>query len=443
MDNRRHVFHRKSREAMTDRRPLLRAIFDAAVAAAHPDVVLAAHLRPVPKGRVICLAAGKAAAAMAAAAERHYLDALEMEPSRLSGIATTRHGHGVPTRRIKVIEAGHPVPDEAGLKGAEQSLHLAGTAEADDLLLVLLSGGGSANWIAPAQGVSFAQKQHVTRALLRSGAPIGEVNTVRKHLSRIKGGRLARAGQRAEVVTLAISDVPHDDASAIASGPTVPDPTTLADARAIVAKYGLAVDDAIRRALDEPGNESCKPGDPAFARTQFELIARPKASLDAAIRVARDAGYAIVDLGADLEGEARTVAADHAQLALQARAKGQRVAILSGGELTVTVRGNGRGGPNQEYALALAGLLKDTPGISALAADTDGADGGAGSATDPAGAMIDQSTFAKMALLGLDPSAYLDNNDATTFFEATGDLVLTGPTLTNVNDVRVILVDGA
>jgi glycerate 2-kinase len=443
MDNRRHVFHRKSREAMTDRRPLLRAIFDAAVAAAHPDVVLAAHLRPVPKGRVICLAAGKAAAAMAAAAERHYLDALEMEPSRLSGIATTRHGHGVPTRRIKVIEAGHPVPDEAGLKGAEQSLHLAGTAEADDLLLVLLSGGGSANWIAPAQGVSFAQKQHVTRALLRSGAPIGEVNTVRKHLSRIKGGRLARAGQRAEVVTLAISDVPHDDASAIASGPTVPDPTTLADARAIVAKYGLTFDDAIRRALDEPGNESCKPGDPAFARTQFELIARPKASLDAAIRVARDAGYAIVDLGADLEGEARTVAADHAQLALQARAKGQRVAILSGGELTVTVRGNGRGGPNQEYALALAGLLKDTPGISALAADTDGADGGAGSATDPAGAMIDQSTFAKMALLGLDPSAYLDNNDATTFFEATGDLVLTGPTLTNVNDVRVILVDGA
>ena len=428
---------------MTDRRPLLRAIFDAAVAAAHPDVVLAAHLRPVPKGRVICLASGKAAAAMAAAAERHYLDALEMEPSRLSGIATTRHGHGVPTRRIKVVEAGHPVPDEAGLKGAEQSLHLAGSAEADDLLLVLLSGGGSANWIAPAQGVSFAQKQQVTRALLRSGAPIGEVNTVRKHLSRIKGGRLARAGQRAEVVTLAISDVPHDDASAIASGPTVPDPTTLADARAIVAKYGLAVDDAVRRALDEPGNESCKPGDPAFARAQFELIARPKASLDAAIRVARDAGYAIVDLGADLEGEARSVAADHAQLALQARAKGQRVAILSGGELTVTVRGNGRGGPNQEYALALASLLKDTSGISALAADTDGADGGAGSATDPAGAMIDQTTFARMASLGLDPSAYLDNNDATTFFEATGDLVLTGPTLTNVNDIRVILVDGA
>jgi glycerate 2-kinase len=427
---------------MTDKRPLLRAIFDAAVAAAHPDVVLSAHLRPVPKGRVICLAAGKGAAAMAAAAERHYLDSLGLPPSRLSGIATTRHGHGVPTRRIKVIEAGHPVPDEAGLKAAEETLQMAEGAGADDLLLVLLSGGGSANWIAPVEGVTFAQKQQVTRALLRSGAPIGEINTVRKHLSRIKGGRLARAGRRAEIVTLAISDVPHDDPSAIASGPTVPDPTTLADARAIVAKYGLIVDDAVRRALDDAKNESCKPGDDAFARAQFELIARPKASLDAAIAKARNAGYEIVDLGADLEGEARSVAADHAKLALQARANGKRVAILSGGELTVTVRGNGRGGPNQEYALALADLLKDTPGISALAADTDGADGGAGSAADPAGAIIDRNTFAKMASLGLDPSAYLDNNDATTFFEATGDLVNTGPTLTNVNDIRAILVEG-
>jgi hydroxypyruvate reductase len=426
---------------MTDQRPLLRAIFDAAVAAAHPDMVLSAHLRPVPKGRVICLAAGKAAAAMAVAAERHYLDALEMDPARLSGIATTRHGHGVATRRIKVIEAGHPVPDEAGLKGADESLRLAQEADVDDLLLVLLSGGGSANWIAPIPGVSFAQKQQVTRALLRSGAPIGEVNTVRKHLSRIKGGRLARAGSRAEIVTLAISDVPHDDPSAIASGPTVPDPTTLADARAIVAKYGLNIDDAVRRALDDSANESCKPGDPAFARAQFELIARPKASLEAAIRKAGDAGYDIIDLGADLEGEARDVAADHAKLALKARGEGKRVAIVSGGELTVTVRGNGRGGPNQEYALALAGLLKDTSRISALAADTDGADGGAGSAADPAGAIIDHATFARMKSLGLEAKAYLDNNDATAFFAATGDLLLTGPTLTNVNDVRVILVD--
>src|SRR5258707_582762 len=317
---------------------------------------------------------------MAAAAEWHYLDAMERERERLVGVAPTRHGHGVPTRRIKVIEGGHPVPDEAGLRGAEQSLRLAQQAGADDLLLVLLSGGGSANWMARADGVSFAQKQLLTRALLRSGAPIGEVNTVRKHLSRIKGGRLARAGKPAEIVTLAISDVPHDDPSAIASGPTVPDPTTLADARGIVAKYGLKVDDAIRRALDDAKNESCKPGDAAFARAQLELIARPKASLDAAIKVARAAGYEIVDLGADLEGEARDVAADHAKLALQALGDGKRLAILSGGELTVTVRGNGRGGPNQEYALALAGLLKDVSGISALAGDTDGADGGAGSA---------------------------------------------------------------
>jgi glycerate 2-kinase len=427
---------------MTDRRPLLRKMFDAAVAAAHPDVVLAQHLKPAPRGRVICLAAGKGAAAMAVAAEKHYLDTLKLEPARLVGIATTRHGHGVPTRRIKVVEAGHPMPDEKGLKGAEETLALAKTAKADDLLLVLLSGGGSANWIAPTDGVSFAQKQQLTRALLRSGAPIGEVNTVRKHLSRIKGGRLARAGEHAAgIVTLAISDVPRDDPSAIASGPTVPDPTTLSDARAIVAKYKLEVDDAIRRALDDPRNESCKAGDAAFARAKFELIARPRQSLDAAIKLAKDAGYEVIDLGADLEGEAREVAADHARLALDARVRGKRVAILSGGELTVTVRGNGHGGPNQEYALALAALLKDTKGISALAGDTDGADGGAGSASDPAGAIIDQTTFDKMAKLKLDPKAYLDNNDATAFFAATGDLLQTGPTLTNVNDIRVILVD--
>jgi glycerate 2-kinase len=427
---------------MTDRRPLLRAIFDAAVAAAHPDVVLGRHLPAAPKGRVICLAVGKGGAALAAAAERHYLDELKLDPSRLTGIATTRHGHGVPTRRIRVIEAGHPVPDEAGLKAADDSLRQAAEATADDLLLVLISGGGSANWIAPVEGVSFTQKQQVNRALLRSGAPIGEMNVVRKHLSRIKGGRLARAGQRAAgIVTLAISDVPHDDASAIASGPTVPDPTTLADARAIVAKYNLSIDDAVRRALDDPKNESCKPDDPAFARASFELIAKPKASLDAAVKVAKDAGYETMALGADLEGEAREVAAGHARMALKARAEGKRLAILSGGELTVTVRGNGRGGPNQEYALALAGLLKDTPDIAALAADTDGADGGAGSASDPAGAIIDASTFAKMKSLGLDPAAYLANNDATGFFSQTGDLLLTGPTLTNVNDVRVILVD--
>ena len=426
---------------MTDRRALLRSIFDAAVAAAHPDSILARHLPPPPTGRVIVLAAGKGAAAMAAAAERYYLDGKGLVPERLVGLATTRHGHGVPTRRVKVIEAGHPVPDEAGLKAADNTLALAATATADDLLLVLMSGGGSANWIAPADGITFAQKQQVNRALLRSGAPIGEINTVRKHLSRIKGGRLAAAGHNARIVTLAISDVPHDDPAAIASGPTVPDPTTLADARAIVAHYDLSLDDAVRRALDDPRNESRKPGDAAFARARFELIGRPRDSLDAAVKVAKDAGYEVIDLGADLEGEAREVAAAHAAMAKTARAEGKRIAIVSGGELTVTVRGKGRGGPNQEYALALAQHLADMQGVSAIAADTDGADGGAGSATDPAGAMIDARTFAAMAAKKLDPAAYLANNDATTFFEATGDLLITGPTLTNVNDVRVILVD--
>jgi hydroxypyruvate reductase len=416
-------------------RRVLEESFRAAVAAADPLKILAAHLPPPPRGRMFVAAAGKAAASMSLAVERHYSVPIE-------GIAVTRYQHGLATKRIRVVEAGHPVPDEAGERAAREILESAKRLGPDDLLLVLISGGGSANWIAPVEGVSFTQKQQVNRALLRSGAPIGEMNIVRKHLSRIKGGRLARAGQHAaKIVTLAISDVPHDDPSAIASGPTVPDPTTLADARAIVAKYNLAIDDDVRRALDDPRNESCKPDDPAFARASFELIAKPKASLDAAVKVAKDAGYETIALGADLEGEARAVAAEHARMALKARAEGKRLAILSGGELTVTVRGNGRGGPNQEYALALAGLLKDTPDIAALAADTDGADGGAGSASDPAGAVIDAATFAKMKSLGLDPAAYLANNDATGFFSQTGDLLLTGPTLTNVNDVRVILVD--
>ena len=428
---------------MTDRRPLLRAIFDAAVAAAHPDVVLAPHLRPLPKGRVICLAAGKGAAAMAAAAERHYLDTLKLDPARLSGIATTRHGHGVPTRRIRVVEAGHPVPDEAGLKGAEETLQLAQTAASRR------SPAGAARRAAARRTGSrrptasrSRKSSKLTRALLRSGAPIGEVNTVRKHLSRIKGGRLARAGQRAEIVTLAISDVPRDDASAIASGPTVPDPTTLADARAIVAKYRLEVDDAIRRALDDPANESCKPGDAAFARAQLRTDRASPASLEAAIRLARDAGYEIIDLGADLEGEAREVAADHARLALEARARGKRVAILSGGELTVTVRGNGRGGPNQEYALALADLLKETPDIVGACAAIPTAPTAARAAPDPAGAMIDASTFAKMKAQQSRSARSISTTTTPPPSSPRPAISLqTGPTLTNVNDIRVILVD--
>jgi hydroxypyruvate reductase len=428
-------------DTMTDRRPLLRAMFDAAVAAAHPDRILGKHLPSPPKGRIICLAAGKAAGALAHAAERYYLSEGRIDPSLLSGLATTRHGHGMPTSRIEVVEAGHPVPDEAGLKATSRTLDLAATAREDDLVLVLLSGGGSANWIAPAEGITFAQKQAMNKSLLRSGAPIGEMNTVRKHLSRIKGGRLARAASPARILTLAISDVPHDDPATIASGPTVPDTTTLADAREIVARYGITADQAVTDALNDPRNESCKPGDAAFARAEFRIIARPQESLDAAIAIAKREGYEVLDLGADLEGEAREVAAAHAAIALKARADGKKLAILSGGELTVTVRGNGRGGPNQEYALALASLFAETTGISVLAGDTDGADGGAGSADDPAGALIDRRTFAKMHELKLDPKAYLDNNDATAFFAATGDLLHTGPTLTNVNDIRIILVD--
>lgn len=425
---------------MTDTRPLLRAIYDAAVAAAHPDRILAHHLPLPPSGRIMVLATGKGGAALAAAAEKHYVDVLKLDPARLTGLATTRHGHGVPTRYIEVAEAGHPVPDEAGLKAAERTLQLAKSAGADDLVLVLISGGGSANWFAPVDGVAVMQKQQMNRTLLRSGAPIGDINTVRKHLSRIKGGRLARAAHPARVLTLAISDVPHDDPAVIASGPTVPDPSTLADARAVIAKYKLTPDAEITRALADPQNESVKPGDPELAAASYAIIARPRGSLDAAIAAARQAGYETLDLGADLEGEAREVAAAHAALALKARADGKKLAILSGGELTVTVTGNGRGGPNQEYALALAQHLAGTDGISALAADTDGADGGAGSASDPAGAMVDARTFASMREKGLDPAAYLANNDATAFFEATGDLVQTGPTMTNVNDIRVILV---
>jgi hydroxypyruvate reductase len=424
-----------------DKRKLLREIFDAAVARAHPARVLASHLPRPPSGRVIGLAAGKAAGAMAEAAERYYLDELGLSPQRLVGIATTRHGHGVPTRRIRVVEAGHPVPDQAGLKAADDTLRLAADATSDDLVLVLLSGGGSANWIAPADGITFAQKQDVTRQLLRSGAPISAVNTVRKHLSRIKGGRLARAAAPACVMTLAISDVPHDDPAVIASGPTVPDASTLADARAIIAQYDLKLDEAVRRALDDPANESCKPNDPAFANASFALIARPRDALDAAIATARAAGYETVDLGSDVEGEARDVAAAHAALAREARASGRRIAILSGGELTVTIRGKGRGGPNQEYALALLETLGAMEGIAALAADTDGADGGAGAASDPAGAFVDAATAAHAKALRLRPADYLANNDATGFFESTGDLLVTGPTLTNVNDVRILLID--
>ncbi len=425
----------------THNRDLLESLYHAAVAAAHPSRCLPPHLPAAPaRGRLIVLAAGKAGGSLTEVAERHYLDDI-IPASRLDGIAVTRHGYGRPTRHIPVVEAGHPVPDAAGLAGAERMMQLADAAAADDLVLVLLSGGASANLIAPAAGISLEEKQATTRALLRSGANIGEINCVRKHLSRIKGGRLALRAFPARVVTLAISDVPGDDPAVIGSGPTVPDPTTLADARAIVAKYRLDLPGAVTRALENPGNESPKPGDKVFAGSTYKILARPADALAAAEARAREAGYDTMLLGDRLQGEARTVAAEHARLARDVAAQGRRVAILSGGELTVTLRGNGHGGPNQEYALALAIALNGAKDIAAMAADTDGTDGGRGLPDDPAGAFIDDATLARARAIGLDPAAFLAENDSTGFFNAIGDLFTPGPTFTNVTDFRAIVVD--
>jgi glycerate 2-kinase len=421
-------------------RELLESLFRTAVAAAHPSQCLPPNLPEPPlRGRLIVLAAGKAAGSMTQAAEQHYFGCIADD--RLAGIAVTRHGYGRPTRHIAVVEAGHPVPDEAGLKGTERALALAQAAGADDLVLVLLSGGASANWIAPAAGITLAEKQAVTRALLRSGAAIGDMNALRKHLSRIKGGRLARLAYPAKLVTLSISDVPGDNPSVIGSGPTVPDPTTLEDARAIVARFRLDLPAAVAKALDDPGNETPKPRDRIFAGSDYRIVARPADAMRAAQGRAVEAGYECVVLGNRLQGEAREVAAEHAHLARDLSAQGRRVVILSGGELTVTLRGQGRGGPNQEYALALAIHLDGAPGISALAADSDGTDGGSGRPDDPAGAFIDPTTLRRARAAGLDPAAFLADNDSTGFFNGIGDLFVPGPTFTNVTDFRAIVVD--
>jgi glycerate 2-kinase len=429
---------------MTPRRAFLEQLYRTAVAAAHPATCLPPHLPAAPAaGRLIMLAAGKAAGSMTEVAERHYLDAGALPPGRVDGIAVTRHGYGRPTRIVPVVEAGHPVPDAAGLAAAERTLALADGAGASDLVLVLLSGGASANWIAPAAGLALAEKQAVTRALLKSGASIGEINTVRKHLSRIKGGRLAARAAPARLVTLAISDVPGDDPAVIGSGPTVADPSTLADARAIVARYRLDLPPAVDRALADAKNETPKPGDAAFAGSEFRLVARPADAFRAATAAVQAAGCECVFLGDRLEGEAREVAGEQAQHARKLAEAGRRAVILSGGELTVTIRGNGRGGPNQEFALALALALDGTQGIAALAGDTDGTDGGAGRPDDPAGAFVDGTSAARARALGLDPAAFLADNDSTGFFARLGDLLTPGPTWTNVNDFRAILVDRA
>jgi glycerate 2-kinase len=424
----------------TKLRDFLESLFRAAVATAHPSRCLPPHLPDAPaRGRLIVLAAGKAAGSLTETAEGHYPALIGQ--GRLDGVAVTRHGYGRPTQRIVMVEAGHPVPDEAGIAGTERALALADAAGADDLVLVLLSGGASANWIAPAPAVTLAEKQATTRALLRSGANIGEINCVRKHLSRIKGGRLARRAHPACLVTLAISDVPGDDPAVIGSGPTVPDPTTLTDARAIVEKYRLDLPQAVTRALADPNNESPKPGERFFALGAYRILARPADALAAAEQRAREAGYDCVVLGDRLQGEAREVATQHAKLARDYAAARRRTAILSGGELTVTLKGGGQGGPNQEYALALAIQLAGSKGIAAMAADTDGTDGGRGRPDDPAGAFVDDTTLMRAKGLGLDPAAFLADNDSTGFFNAIGDLFVPGPTFTNVTDFRAIVVD--
>ncbi len=407
-------------------RALLRRLLDAAIESAQPAHCLPPHLPEPPAGRSVVVGAGKAAAAMARAVEDHWDGALE-------GLVVTRYGHSVPTRAIDVVEAAHPVPDAGGRAAAVRILAEAEALGADDLALCLISGGGSALLTLPAPGIALADKQAVTGALLRSGAAIGEINCVRKHLSAIKGGRLGAACHPARVVSLLISDVPGDDPAVIGSGPTVPDPTTCADARAVLRKYGIDQPAAVIRHLEQGREETPKQGDLRLAGAATRIVATPAMALAAAADAARKAGYAPVVLGDALEGEARVLARDHAALALAA-APG--TVLLSGGEATVTVTGSGRGGPNAEYALALALALDGAPGIFAIACDSDGIDG----TEDNAGALVTPDTGVRVRAAGEDAAARLAANDAYAFFAALGDLVMTGPTLTNVNDFRAILV---
>ena len=424
-------------ESGTDPEALLRRMFAAAVDAVGAETCVPPALPDPAGGRTVVVGAGKAAAAMARAVEREW-SARGHSPPR--GVVVTRYGHAVDCRHIEVIEAAHPVPDAAGREAADRILGLADGLGPEDLLLCLVSGGGSALLVAPPSGVSLDEKQAVNRALLASGANITEMNTVRKHLSRIKGGRLAAASHPARCHAVLISDVPGDDPATIASGPTVADPTTVADARAVAERFGVPVPASVAGWWERPEAESPKPGDPRLARSTVEVVANAQQALEAAAGVARDAGYEPLILGDALEGEAREVALVHAGIARQARRRGQPArppcVLLSGGETTVTVRGGGRGGRNAEFLLALAAALDDLPGVFALAADTDGIDG----TESNAGALYRPGLVAKARTLGLDPRAALDANDGYGFFAALGGLVETGPTLTNVNDFRAVAV---
>lgn len=414
----------------------LRNLFDAALAAVSPSVCVPGHLPPPPQGRTLVIGAGKAAAAMAAAVEAHW-----PADAPLSGMVVTRYGHGVPTQHIRVVEAAHPVPDAAGEQAATQILELVKELTADDLLLSLISGGGSALMALPAPGLTLADKQAINRALLKSGASIHEMNCVRKHLSAIKGGRLALAAAPARVITLAISDVPGDDVSAIASGPTVADPTTREEALAILAQYGIEVPPHVRAWLSSPDCETPKPNDARLDHCETHVIATAQQALQAAAALARQQGVMPLVLGDTIEGEARDVAYVHAAIARQIHRYDEPVrkpcVILSGGETTVTVKGKGRGGRNAEFLLALAHVL-DIP-VWGLACDTDGIDG----TEDNAGAWFGPDVQERAAACRLSSADFLARNDGYGFFAALDRLIVTGPTRTNVNDFRAIFLPGS
>jgi hydroxypyruvate reductase len=412
---------------------VLRDMFAAAIAAALPERALPGHLPPAPPGRTIVVGAGKASAAMAAALERRWT-------GELTGLVVTRYGHAVPCRRIEIVEAAHPVPDRAGRDAAQRILQAVHGLTSDDLVLCLISGGASALLALPAAGISFEEKQEVNRALLRCGANIAEMNCVRKHLSAIKGGRLGAAAYPARVVTLAISDVPGDDLAVIGSGPTVPDPTTFAEARAVLEKYAITEPARVIAHLNAARDETPKPGDARLAGLQTVMLATPQHALEAAAAVARAAGVMPVILGDSIEGEAREVAMVMAGIARQVARHGQPArapcVLLSGGETTVTVRGNGKGGRNSEFLLALAVALNAHPQIYAVAGDTDGIDG----IEDNAGCILRPGSVARAEARGIRAKAALADNDGYGFFAALDDLIVTGPTLTNVNDFRAVLV---
>ncbi len=414
-------------------REILRRMFDAAINAAQPVHCIPRHLPTAPKGRTLVIGAGKASAAMARAFEDAW-------PGALTGLVVTRYGYAVPCARIEIVEAAHPVPDAAGQAAARRIREFVRGLTADDLVVCLISGGGSSLLALPAEGLTLEDKQDVNRALLKSGATISEMNVVRRHLSAIKGGRLAAACHPAQVVTLTISDVPGDNPMDIASGPTVADPTTCADALDVVRRYGIDVPAAVRNTLESGRGETVKPGDPRIARAEVRMIATPQMALEAAAAVARAAGVTPIVLGDSIEGEARDVGKVMAGIAAQVVLHGQPFpapcVLLSGGETTVTVRGDGRGGRNVEFLLSLAIALDGRAGIFAIAGDTDGVDG----QEEIAGAIVTPDSLARAWAKAIRPRESLARNDGHGFFEALGDSVVTGPTLTNVNDFRAILV---